>query len=194
MPWEKSFDIEEATRKATEVFTRKGFEATSLSDLIQAMQINKGSLYNAFGSKKDLFCRALARYDQHVRAARLEELRARPDSRAAIAALFDGFIEEARKDPRNLGCFVVNTAQDLPNLPPDVADMVREALKDIERFFEEMIRRGQAQGQIEKSLDASRTAQALLALLVGLRLLARGGAGIPALEASRDGAMRLLEA
>ncbi len=65
MPWEKTFDIDEATDKAIEVFWKKGYEATSMSDLTQAMQINKGSLYNAFGSKKALFDRALARYASH---------------------------------------------------------------------------------------------------------------------------------
>jgi TetR/AcrR family transcriptional repressor of nem operon len=75
MPWEETFDIDEATDKATEVFWKKGYEATSMADLIEAMQINKGSQYNAFGSKKEIFDRALVRYDQKNRAAKIAELR-----------------------------------------------------------------------------------------------------------------------
>ncbi len=193
MPWEKTFDIDKATDKATEVFWKKGYEATSMADLIDAMQINKGSLYNAFGSKKALFDRALARYDQQNRAAKIAMLRQWDDPVAAIRALFDGLIDEARGDPRNMGCFIINTAQDLPNQPPEVAETVRQSLGDIESFFHEMIEKGQAKGQIPATVEARTTAQALLSMLVGLRLLARGAAGIPALEAIRDGALRLVE-
>ena len=193
MPWEKTFDIDEATDKAIEVFWKKGYEATSMSDLTQAMQINKGSLYNAFGSKKALFDRALARYDQNNRAAKLEKLRKSPDAVAAITGLFDSLIEDARQDPRNLGCFVVNTAQDLPNQPPEVAEVVKGSLDDIERFFAEMIERGKKAGQIPATINPEETAQALLSMLVGLRLLSRGVAGIPALESIRAGALRLIQ-
>ena len=193
MPWEKTFNIDEATDKAIEVFWKKGYEATSMSDLTQAMQINKGSLYNAFGSKKALFDRALARYDQNNRAAKLEKLRKSPDAVAAITGLFDSLIEDARQDPRNLGCFVVNTAQDLPNQPPEVAEVVKGSLDDIERFFAEMIERGKKAGQSPATIGPEETAQALLSMLVGLRLLSRGVAGIPALESIRAGALRLIQ-
>lgn len=193
MPWEKSFDIDSATDKAIEVFWKKGFEATSMADLVEAMQINKGSLYNAFGSKKALFDRALARYDQNNRAARIAKLRQNADPVAAIQSLFDALIEEARSDPRNLGCFVINTAQDLPNQPPEVAKIVRTSLTDIEDFLRDMILRGQKNGQIARQIDPNTTAQALLSMVAGLRLLSRGAAGVPELESIRDGAMRLLE-
>ncbi len=193
MPWEKSFDVDLATDRATEVFWKKGYEATSMADLTAAMRINKGSLYNAFGSKKALFDRALTRYDQKTRAAKINQLRAQNDGVAAIYAFFDGFVEEARKDPRNLGCFVVNTAQDLPNQPPEIAQTIHSALEDIKEFFREMIEKGQQAGDIPNTVRPEETAQAMLSMLVGLRLLSRGSAGIPALEAIRDGAMRLLK-
>jgi TetR/AcrR family transcriptional repressor of nem operon len=194
MPWEKTFDIDEATDRATEVFWKKGFEATSMADLTAAMNINKGSLYNAFGSKKDLFDRALARYDEKNRAAKLAKLRQQDDAVAAIYTFFDGFVEEAREDPRNLGCFVINTAQDLPNQPPEVTRIIRNALDDIEGFFRDMIRKGQETGDIPASVNAEKTAQALLSMVAGLRLLSRGATGVPALESIRDSAMRLLKA
>ena len=192
MPWEKTFDIDEAIDRATEIFGKKGYEATSMSDLTSAMKINKGSLYNAFGSKKELFARSLARYDQKTRAATLARLRQLDDPVEAIQTFFAGLIDEARNDPRNLGCFVVNTAQDLPNQPPEIMAIVRESLSNVELFFREMIERGQRTGQVPASTDASGTAQALLSMLVGLRLLSRGAVGVPSLESIRDGAMRLV--
>ena len=75
MPWEKNFDLDKATDKAIQVFWKKGYEGTSMSDLIDAMGINKGSLYNAFGSKDELFNRALLRYDQLNRQEALKQLK-----------------------------------------------------------------------------------------------------------------------
>jgi len=192
MPWEKTFDIDAATDKATEVFWKKGYEATSMADLIEAMDINKGSLYNAFGSKKALFDRALARYDQKNRAALVAELRQMPDARAAISALFEAMIDEANGDPRNLGCFVVNTAQDLPNQPPEVAEIIQHSLHEIERFLQDMIEQGKSNGQIAQTVETTPTAQALLSMVVGLRLLSRGAVGLPTLRAIHIGAMKLL--
>jgi AcrR family transcriptional regulator len=87
-----------------------------------------------------------------------------------------------------------STRQDLPNQPPEVAEVVRRSLGDIEAFFREMIERGQREGQIPAPVAAPSTAQALLSMLVGLRLLARGAADTGSLQAIRDGAMRLVHA
>ncbi len=194
MPWEKTFDIDEATDRATEVFWKKGYEATSMADLTSAMGINKGSLYNAFGSKKELFDRALARYDKQRRAKKIAKLRTMEDPVGAIYAFFDGLVDEARKEPGNLGCFVVNTAQELPNQSPDVVQTIRTSLSEIEDFFREMIEKGRATGEIPDTVDPHETSEALLSVVVGLRLLSRGAVGIPALESMRNGAMRLLKA
>lgn len=193
MPWEKTFDLDDATDKAMQVFWKKGYEGTSMADLIKAMQINKGSLYNAFGSKKALFDRALARYDQQSRAVRLAELREWDDPVAAIDAFFSGMIEEAQQDPSCLGCFVINTAQDLPNQPPEVAEIVTTSLNEIEGFFCEMITRGLETGQIAGTLNAAETAKGLLSLFVGLRVLSRGAGSPETLSAVRNSAMALIK-
>lgn len=52
MPWEKAFDTDKVLERAAEVFSIKGYEATSIADLLRAMELNKGSLYNSFGSKR----------------------------------------------------------------------------------------------------------------------------------------------
>lgn len=192
MPWEKTFDLDDATDDAIRVFWEKGYEGTSMADLIAGMKINKGSLYNAFGSKQALFHRALLRYDQTNRATRLAELSAYDDPVAAIMEMFDGVVEAARRDPHNLGCFVINTAQDLPNQSPEIAEIVRASLADIEAFFEKLLIRGKSTGQIAADLDEKKVAQSLLSMFVGLRLLSRGGTDISVLEGIREGVRTLL--
>ncbi|TQV86474.1 TetR/AcrR family transcriptional regulator [Aliikangiella coralliicola] len=174
MPWEKNFNIDDAVDRATEVFWAKGYEATSLADLLQAIGINKGSFYNAFGSKKKLFTQSLLKYEREQRRDILAELESLEDPVLAINKLFDALIEQSLTDKDKKGCFLVNTALDLPNHDIDTQKTVKKGLKGSESFFERQIKSGIQTGAIPKTIDPGICAKGLLALLVGLRVLARG--------------------
>ncbi|MEP3276646.1 MAG: TetR/AcrR family transcriptional regulator [Stappiaceae bacterium] len=192
MPWEKNFDLDEATDKAISVFWKKGYEATSMSDLIDGMGINKGSLYNAFGSKKALFDRALLRYDQKNRLRALAQLSQMPDGREAIVTLFDGLVAETQEDTENRGCMLVNTALELPLHGEDIREMVTSALGEFEEFFRQSIIKGQSLGTIPKALDPSLTAKSLLTSVIGMRVLARGTFDVDGIRAIRDAAVVMI--
>ena len=192
MPWVKDFDVDVAVDGAIRAFWAKGYDATSISDLVEAMQINKGSLYNAFGSKKALFIRALLKYDREHRQACLKDLEALDDPVSAIEALFDTLIAESRADAEHKGCFLINTALDLPNHSKDVQDMVTSALWDLEAFFQRNLKRARARGQVAATLDVDQAAKSLLTHIVGLRVLARGAFDAAGLEAVRAQALRQL--
>lgn len=174
MPWEKTFDIDEAVNRATDVFWAKGYEATSLADLLKATGINKGSFYNAFGSKKKLFIQSLLKYEREQRRDILARLESLEDPVFAISRLFDALIEQSLTDTEKKGCFLVNTALDLPNHDSDIEKAVKKGLKDTESFFERQITLGIKTGSIPKHVDPGIGAKGLLTLLVGLRVLARG--------------------
>lgn len=193
MPWEKNFDLDVALDKAIKVFWKKGYEGTSMSDLINAMEINKGSLYNAFGSKDELFNRALLRYDRLNRQKALAQLREIEDVREIITMFFEGLITETKEDAEKKGCFLVNTALDLPNQSAEIQKIVTEALKEIEEFFIEIIEKAQKAGQLEKKINAKEKATSLVALIVGLRVLARGTYEANSLKAIKTQALQLLE-
>lgn len=192
MPWEKSFDTDDAVDRAMKVFWAKGYDATSMSDLTEGMQINKGSLYNAFGSKKQLFTRVLLKYDIDKRQNAIAALEALDDPIRAIAMLFDVLIAESGADSERKGCLLVNTALELPNHDEDIREMVGGALSDFEAFFKRLIVLGQKRGSIPKSVKAGETAKSLLALVVGLRVLARGHYDARAMQAIKKDALRLI--
>ena len=194
MPWVKDFDVDVAVDSAMRTFWAKGYEATSISDLVEAMRINKGSLYNAFGSKKALFIRALLKYDHENRRAVVKQLEALDDPIQAIAALFDAMIAESECDLDRKGCFLINTALELPNHPQDIQDMVRSALQDMEQFFERTVELARTRGEVPSNRDSAETAKSLLAQLVGLRVLARGAFDAAGLQAIRTQALRLVTA
>ena len=74
MPWEKTFDEDKAVEAAMLLFWEKGYTDTSMADLLKTTGLTKGSFYNAFGSKYDLFVKALLKYDLENRCIILQEL------------------------------------------------------------------------------------------------------------------------
>ncbi len=174
MPWEKSFETAEAIDSAMHVFWEKSYIGTSISDLTDAIGIKRGSLYNAFGSKQELFVEALLKYDMEHRRAGLIQLESNYEPRQAIHTLFESLVSQSINDKEKKGCFLVNTALELPSHTKEVAVIVRSGFQDIENFFERLIKLGQKQSEIPESVNPQDTAKALLGFIISIRVLARG--------------------
>ena len=193
MPWEKRFDEDAAVDKAMHIFWEKGFESASMADLIEGTGVNRGSLYNAFGGKHQLFVQALTKYDQENRKAVLGELEALDNPREAISALFDAIVEETLTDRQRKGCFLINTALEITRHQDDVTEIVTKGLRATEAFFRRSIEVGQARGDIPKTVDPEATSKALMALLVAIRVLGRGIFSESELKVIAGQASRLIE-
>lgn len=192
MPWEKSFNEDEAVGKAMKVFWEKGYEPASMADLIAGTGISRGSLYNAFGGKEQLFVKALQKYDTDNRRGILAEMEAMDDPKRAIATLFDGIVAETVADTRKKGCFLVNTASELVTHGEEVNRIVRTGLREFEAFFRRSIEVAQARKQLPDSLDPEATAKGLMAMIVAIRLLGRGMFDETSLKTVAAQAQRLL--
>jgi len=192
MPWEKQFDVDQALTKAMEAFWARGYEATSMRDLIRCMGVNRGSIYATFGDKRSLFIQALRRYDETQRAGRLDGLSRRLGPRAAILAAFDGAIETALNGGHE-GCFLVNTALELSPHDAEIAGVVAHGLDQTEAFFRDCLRRGRDAGEVAAAVDPVETGRALLSLFLGLRVLARSRPERPLLTSIAHQAAALLD-
>ncbi len=87
----QEFDMETALDRAMQVFWRKGYLGTLLSDLTEAMGINRPSLYAAFGNKEALFRKVLDRYFKGPSDSLTEALR-EPTARAVVERVFHGVV------------------------------------------------------------------------------------------------------
>lgn len=192
MPLEKQFNKQEALGRALEAFWSRGFEATSMQDLVDCMGINRGSLYATFGDKRALFLATLESYDEGRRRM-LAEFEKRLEPRDAIRHVFLAFTRDVSEAGGNKGCFITNTALELAPHDDVIREFVASAQVDVEQYFVRMIRKGKASGDIGQHVRPADAARGLLASLLGLLVLTRSRPEKALLKAIVDEAMRRLE-
>ena len=174
MPRKKEFDVAAVLDKAMYAFWEHGYEATSLNDLLDCMQIQRASLYNAFGDKRALFLDTLRRYDFVYHRPPLARRAKTASPRQAIIGLFRDRSALKKDKEVRYGCFLINTALELSPHDPEVAEIVNAALTHLEKqFFHRLIEKGRASGEIPKSIRPAPTSRALTSLLIGMFVLSR---------------------
>lgn len=169
----KEFDEAAALDAAIECFWSRGYEATSVRDLADAMGIAGPSLYNTFGDKRTLYRQALARYVERGFCDRIRRFESQLSPRAAIGAFFDEVIELSLADRQRKGCMIVNAALELAPHDAEFQAALSGVQRDMEAFFHRCVKAGQDAGTIDAALPAADLARMLLGLLMGLRVLAR---------------------
>jgi TetR/AcrR family transcriptional regulator, copper-responsive repressor len=178
----RGFDREAALETAMRLFWSRGYETTSVSDLVDAMGITPPSLYGAFGDKKRLFLEAVNRYEAGPGCFAHKALTEEPTAERAIRRLMMDAVN-AITDPRNpKGCMVILAAT---NCTPESGD-VREALASRRRAAQGMLRQrittGRAAGELAPDADVDALTGMVTATLSGLAVLARDGASRASLK------------
>jgi TetR/AcrR family transcriptional repressor of nem operon len=169
----KQFDPDAAVDRAMEVFWRKGYASTSPQDLVDELGIGRGSLYNAFGSKRALFELALGRY-RDTQAAELVAILEEPGPvKARLRSALELLVELDLGDAGRRGCFAVNTAAELAGVDQDATDLVRRMFDRTEAAFQAAIEEGQRAGELDRARDAKATGSLLLTTVVGMRVVAK---------------------
>jgi TetR/AcrR family transcriptional repressor of nem operon len=193
VPWEKQFDVDQVLDKAMQTFWNRGYEATSMQELVACTGINRGSLYATYSDKHALFIAALRRYAETVHFKRLADLESSYGPREAIRQSFLVFDCQALEKGGNRGCFLTNTALELAAHDPEAGRIVARAQKRTEAFFARMIRKGKASGEIAPHVSPGAGARALLASLIGLSVLARSRPEQALLQGIVEDAVRRLD-
>lgn len=166
------FDETTAIKKAVEVFWKKGYEVTSTVDLIQAMGIQRGSFYNTFGSKKELFIKAI---DIHEQSSFIEFRKILKESEDPIEILKMIFVSMAdcSEDEYLKGCFAGNTLAALTGIDEELALIASVHLKEMESIFYDVIDNAKAIGRLKTKVETDLLAKYLLNLWNGLNLTRR---------------------
>ncbi|MEM7092564.1 MAG: TetR/AcrR family transcriptional regulator [Actinomycetota bacterium] len=168
----KSFDVDDVLDRAVEVFWLNGMAATSIEDLVQALGINRGSLYATFNSKEELYHRALDRYQDGF-VVWLQELMA-ADGRPLRSRLRELLVAAASQDD-NRGCFMMNTATERNSVDDEcravTSRSVQSMLDILGEAFAEAVALDGPGNALAPGIDAQSARTAVVTTLQGLRAL-----------------------
>ena len=159
--------------KAAPVFNTRGYFGSSMSDLVRETGLEKGGIYNHFGSKEEL---ALAAFD-HAAALMRERLRAAQEGRGgalerlfAVVDVLGGLVEDP---PVAGGCPVLNTAVEADDALPALKEKAEAAATDWLRLIGSIVKEGVRSGELVPDADPRATASVVVATLEGALMLAK---------------------
>jgi TetR/AcrR family transcriptional repressor of nem operon len=188
----KEFDPEVAVDRALDVFWDSGYEAASVEDLSNAIGIGRRSLYDTFGSKHDLYLRALDRYRERNWAGLVGPLADNGPARSGIRRVLISVYEAALEDPRRRGCFFVNAAMERGAHDAEVAGRAADAFGQLRAALAGAVARGQAEREFREGRSPDEAADMLLTLIQGLRVLGKTMPDRARLAASVEMALDML--
>jgi TetR/AcrR family transcriptional regulator, transcriptional repressor for nem operon len=190
----KAFEEAVALEKAMQIFWKKGFNATSMEDLVTAMGINRASLYDTFGDKKRLYLAALGQFStESSRENTVVATQCGDCPRQKIEAIFRNSLAQAIHDPEQKGCMLANATAEMAILDTDVMRFTKNSLENMETWFADLIRAGQKTGSIRADLPPESTATFLINYVHGMRIVCKTRPDAEKMRESLNLALSLLK-
>ena len=185
----REFDVGEALERALLVFWDKGYGGASLSDLTSAMGINRPSLYAAFGSKEELFRRAVDRYIE-CQGAHVRRALGQPTARGVAETLLFS-TAELLTDPENPGgCLLVQGALTCNETAGTIQHELASRRADSEATLRDRFERARSEGDLPANADPADLARYVTTVVWGMSVQARTGATREGLRRVADRALR----
>ncbi|MCP2323921.1 TetR/AcrR family transcriptional repressor of nem operon [Hamadaea flava] len=189
----KEFDPDVVLRAALDLFWERGYEATSMADLVEHLGIARASIYATFGNKHDLYLKALDRYGDLVDPELLRGLSQPGPALPAVRDLVERYAREAGDDSGRRGCFIVNTAVEVAPHDRQAARRVAASWDYLETAMTSALIRAQVQGELGPTKDPRALARLLLVLMQGIRVVGKVGAEPRRLQDAVTQALALLD-
>ena len=168
----KAFDEEKALEQAMHLFWQKGYAATSIQDLVDHLGIGRRSLYNTFESKRSLFLRSLAYYQENYSSRPPQTAEGVTSMKRAIGNILNFYVEDGVTRHDRVGCFVVNSAVELGPHDDVVRDQTMMTISRLEALFYNILVQGDPD-ELNTTLDLRMIAQNLMNTVLGLRVLSK---------------------
>lgn len=166
------FDEAKFLDTSIKLFSRDGFAGVSVSDITAASDLTIGSIYKAYKDKLGVFTKSLERYIALREVEVRERLGDLDDARSKIGALLGFYLQLSRGPEGRLGCMVVSGVADL-DLVGAAADILRRQMARRRQWLVELLGEGKLDGSVAAGVNVDATADLLLALLQGLRIVGK---------------------
>jgi TetR/AcrR family transcriptional repressor of nem operon len=169
----KDFDEAEVLNKALCLFWHKGYNGTSMQELVDHLGISRSSLYDTYADKHSLYIKSLEFYQNNSRQ-KMDDIAANATSaKEAITQLFTLMTTELLTDDQQKGCFIVNSEVELAPHDPEVRLIIRRNESQIEDILVAVIQKGQESGEIANKQDARAIARFIFNAVKGMRVSAK---------------------
>lgn len=193
MPRSPTFDNQYVLDQAMEVFWRRGYHAASVRDLVKATGLQPGSLYAAFGGKRQLFQRVL----DHYHAANLYQIREHLGASGAspmerIRLVFDVLLKRCQEDLDGKGCLMANTIVELSCVDAELSRRANNMFEDMEHEFVRVLEEGREKGEITSDKEPRTLARYLVMSIHGIRVYSRGNLDASHLQSLVDETLALI--
>jgi TetR/AcrR family transcriptional regulator, transcriptional repressor for nem operon len=174
MPRNKAFDPDQALQHAMMLFWEKGYEATSMQDLVERMGINRFSLYSTFGDKRQLFLTVLDRYRDLMVTRRFSVVEQPDASLPEIHSYFQGVIATINAfGLPGRGCLMTNTMTEPVRSDPVIENKVAGHVERLRVGFRQALSHAKARGELRPDVDLDAQARYLAVSVQGLNVYAR---------------------
>jgi TetR/AcrR family transcriptional regulator, transcriptional repressor for nem operon len=171
MPRIKLFNEDVVLDNATRLFWSKGYNGTSIDDLVKATGISRSSLYDSFGDKHGLFIRSLQRYKQKNNQSLREALTSIASPKERIYRIFYHTLNEILTDRQRKGCFMVNSTTELSGQDKEAIAISCTNMQEMEKTFAQWVSQAQQAGEIPKRQPARAIARYLYSSFSGLQVV-----------------------
>ncbi|MGW3247280.1 TetR/AcrR family transcriptional regulator [Streptomyces sp. NPDC001070] len=182
----REFDTESAVEAAMNAFRRKGYEGTSVQDLVDATGVGRGSLYAAFGNKEGLYLAAMDLYRKQYALPLVDVLREGAAGRDLLREVLVSVVDDIVRDGRRRACLIVGAAMERIASDPQVATHVQSTTEALMEALGQVVAEAQANGQVSGKRDARDVARYLVVTMHGLRVMG-------AIDPDRDSLMAVVE-
>jgi TetR/AcrR family transcriptional repressor of nem operon len=166
----EEFNREYAVRQAMDVFWEKGYNGTSMQDLVDATGLNRSSIYNSFGSKIKLYRTTLQFYQKESGGLFQKALLNAKDPLEAMRLIFESFLPQMLSKEGDRGCYAMNCKSEMSNRDGDVRKWLLATQENTLNIFTELIKEGQEQEVINTKEDSTTYAYFIFNAFQGFRM------------------------
>nr|WP_294944552.1 TetR/AcrR family transcriptional regulator [uncultured Mucilaginibacter sp.] len=169
----KDFDEEEVLSKAVNIFWLKGYNATSMQDLVDGLGISRSSLYDTYGDKHTLYMKALESY-QCVNSQKFARvINSGKPAKETVKSLLEFVVDNLLNDKSQKGCFIVNAEVEVALHDKEVGSMIQKNDQQLEDSFYFVIKKAQDSGELHSQQDARALARFMFNTVKGIQVTAK---------------------
>ncbi|MET0532785.1 MAG: TetR/AcrR family transcriptional regulator [Steroidobacter sp.] len=187
----RAYDPNAALTGARDAFWRQGYSGTSLEVLSDATDMNRPSMYAAFGDKRALYLQTLDRYTADAKLVIERAFDRSLPLHEGLRRFYD-YALATYLDNGARGCYLIGTATTEALADPEVGAKLLAALRDFERAIAERLRDAKTAGELDKAADPAILAMIASSVLHSIAVRSRAGESRAALKAMSEAAVQLI--